>query len=185
MCARAADDSAERFAYGVWCDHPNPHAAPFLETGGPEPPLQEQQPQPTVPSFIFSDTPLTTEMKNVLNEFKQLLAAAGYSTSRSQGATSRAPKSEHSGSCTQARASVRASAGSVHKYPRYLKLLFQNGVLLNRSDIFAEDAESRVRLAFEVIAHGMAIASASKRPARHYFSDLMRGYTMFVQLAVA
>jgi len=98
-------------------------------------------------------------MKNVLNEFKQLLASAGYSTSRSQG--------------------------SVHKYPRYLKLLFQNGVLLNRSDIFAEDAESRVRLAFEVIAHGMAIASASKRPARHSFSDFMRGYTMFVQLAVA
>ena len=75
----------------------------------------------------------------------------------------------------------QAGDGSVNKYPRYMRMLFDNAVFITRAELFEKEALSKAVMFFTKLAFEKA--RDGKTSAKKHFSNFMHGFTDFVELA--
>ena len=108
-------------------------------------------------SLARARSPLSpSEVEAIIREYKDLLRNNGYGDGQ-------------------------AGDGSVNKYPRYMRMLFDDAVFISRAELFEKDALTKAVMFFTKLAFEKA--KEGKTPAKKHFSNFMHGFTDFVELA--
>lgn len=108
---------------------------------------------------ILSEITVCDDADSVLEEFKTLLRAEGYTRGRGDG--------------------------NLRKYPGYLKMLFDSGEFASRSDLFADGAKAKAYSVYNKIADEKSKQPNMKTTAKRYVTNFRQGFDRFVSLATA
>jgi len=73
--------------------------------------------------------------------------------------------------------------GTARKYARYMKVLFDNGVFVRRSDFFKPDSREKAHAFYRGIALEKATENGGTTSAKKLFNNFKHGFDKFVMLA--